>query len=575
MPLDPQIPTVPVYTPATSTQYDSSKFPAVIHQVQDGEDASQEVFNRPTTHLDNRTGVLKTSLDEVIAKVNTALQPDQVVVAGAGDHTTLTEKVYVTTGTGAFNFILPALPSNTANTHRLFVTIKDMTGNVGSNFITIKRNTTADKIDGKTEDYVLRTNYEAVTLVAHDTGWYLIKSGGSGTGGATPVTFIDPRSTDLPSGTYTSTHPFQIDSVDVENNDTVLFTNLTTGKNKVYKITGLTSPGIGTVATQVEYLFNGDTPVNGAAVRVLKGISFKNQLAIFDGTEWKVNDTIRMFNGSDYWESTSLRTVDIANNTTADIFDVTAASSENMVINYAIKRGSTKEVGNLLITHNGTIAELARSATNNVDVGVKFNIALVTGTPQKIKLSYTSTNSGTGGGMKYYMSRWSDNPGGPAGIPNYSNATVPSGVAAAAGANKNIQFNDGGSALGADTSFNWDKNKKELELNGLRISALSTTKVLADNTTVATSIATFPIIESVHFVVEYSVVRGSNTRAGRMLVTSNGTLVGFEDSHVETIPSGTGVVFTAVVDGSNIAIKYTLTNAGSTASFKYSVRRWI
>ena len=584
MPLNPLIDNISDYTPNNATPVNSSgptnnvkscsttEFASDILRVHDDEEASELVFNRPNIHLSDRTTVLKNKLHAVIAKLNTALQPSEVVVAVAGDTTPVTEKVYVVTGSGTFNFMLPALPAVGAD--RLIITVKDMTGNVGSNTITLKRNTTADTIDGKTEDYALRTNYETVILVGHNTGWFMIKSGGSGTGGATPVTFIDPLSTVLPSGTYNTGTPLKVDNVQVSENDTILFTNLTTGGNKVYKITGVTNNG-DTITTQVEYLFNGETPENGAAVRVLKGDGFKNQLAIFDGTDWKVNDTIRMFNGADYWESTSLRTVNIANNTTADIFDVTAASSENMVIHYAIKRGSTKEVGTLLLTHNGTIAELARTATNNVDVGVKLDVALVAGTPQKIKLSYTSTNAGVGGGMKYFISRWSDAAGGPAGVPNYSNAVVPSGVAAAAGADKNIQFNDGGSALGADTKFNWDKNKKELELNGLRISALSAEATLADNTTVATNIASFPIIESVHFVVEYSVVRGSNTRAGRMLMTSNGTLVGFEDSHVETTPSGTGVVFTAVVDGSNIVIKYTLTSAGNTAAFKYSVRRWI
>ena len=592
MPIDPQITTIESskYTPDNSTPVTSTTatggvtnnvktcstthYPEDILRVHNDEEASEVVFNRPNIHLSDRTTLLKSKLDAVIPHVNTALQPYPIAVVTTGDHSVVTENIYVATGTGTFNFLLPALPAAPTD-NRLIVTVKDMTGNVGSNTITLKRSGSSGNIDGKAEDYVLRTNYETVTLVGHSTGWFLVKSGGSGTGGATPVTFIDPLSTVLPSGTYNTGTPLKVDNVQVSENDTILFTNLTTGGNKVYKITGVTNNG-DTITTQVEYLFNGETPENGAAVRVLKGDGFKNQLAIFDGTDWKVNDTIRMFNGADYWESTSLRTVNIANNTTADIFDVTAASSENMVIHYAIKRGSTKEVGTLLLTHNGTIAELARTATNNVDVGVKLDVALVAGTPQKIKLSYTSTNAGVGGGMKYFISRWSDAAGGPAGVPNYSNAVVPSGVAAAAGADKNIQFNDGGSALGADTKFNWDKNKKELELNGLRIGALSDAITLEYNTSNPSSPTTIATIndKAGHFVIEYSVVRGSNTQMGRILATANGTDVKIEDSHVEITPNGVGVVFTAAIDGDNVALKYTLT-AGINAVLKYSVRRWI
>lgn len=566
MPLDPQL------APITTTP--SAAFPSVV-KVSDGEEASAVVFNRPTEQLISRTTTARDKIDALIAGLNTAMQPFPVTTLAPGTNSAVTENIYLAnpTGSGAGAVVDVILPTPVA---KAIVIVKDITGNVGANKTTVKRvvsGTSTIKIDGVAEDYVLRTNHEAVTFVSDGTDWFLIKSGGGGSGaGATPVTFLDASSTVLPSGTYNTVSPIIIDGVTAVENDTILFTKLAAGNNKVYKITGITNNG-DTITLQPEFIFNGESPFNGAAVRVLKGVGFTSQLAVFNGTVWNVNDTIRMFNGADYWEASSLRTVTITDNSTATIFEVTAAGSENIHMHYAIKRGSSKDSGILMITHNGSTVQVARSSAGNTDAGVTFNASLVAGSPQKLKLSYTTTTTGAGGGLKYYMSRWSDDPGGPGGIPDYSNATIPSGVAAAAGASGNIQFNDGGSALGADTKFNWNKATGELELNGLKISALSNSVTLNDNTGVATNLVQFPSSESTHFVIEYSVTRGSVFRTGRMLVASNGTTVGFDDAFVET--SLIGAVFSAAVDGTNVALKYTLSSTGTNAVFKYSVRRWI
>ena len=97
------------YTPSSITDFQSDKYTTDIKQVKDDEEASELVFNRPTTHLNHRTNLLKDRVDKIIPHLITALQPSEVVVAVAGDTTPVTEKVYVVTGSGTFNFMLPAL----------------------------------------------------------------------------------------------------------------------------------------------------------------------------------------------------------------------------------------------------------------------------------------------------------------------------------------------------------------------------------------------------------------------------------------------------------------------------------
>ena len=102
------------------------------------------------------------------------------------------------------------------------------------------------------------------------------------------------------------------------------------------------------------------------------------------------------------------------------VFAIDYENSENMVIDYSIKRGALKETGTLTITTDGVDVGIAATAVDlAAPVGVTYS-AVIDGT--EIKLLYGTTSTGTPAEMKWTLKRWSDNPGGPGGIPSYSSS---------------------------------------------------------------------------------------------------------------------------------------------------------
>ena len=535
-----------------------------INHVNNNEEASETVLRRPSINLENRTQAIKTVLDAIVPAVNGNYSRFEIVIKDDNaDFIAETDKIYILKPTAAA--LVVTLPNPVVNGTR--ITFKEITGDTGVHVITIKRHG-AEKIDDNAADYVLKNNYETVTFVSNGTNWYTVDISGHGTSlfSGIPVTYFDNASLTLPTST-----PFTIDNNTLIDGDMVLFNKLSDGtkNNKIYKATISGA----SIVWKIQSQFGGTSPSNGHSVRILKGRSFALQIAIFDGTTWKINDTIRMFNGNNYWEASSLQTVTINENQTTPekVFEVTAAGSENIFINYAIKRGTNKDSGTLIITHNGTTAQLARVGASIAEVGVTFSVSIAAG---KIKLSYVSTDMtpDTAGTMNYFMSRWSDTPGGVAGVPDYSNAASPAGVAAAAGSVGNVQYNVAGSALGAEATFNWDTTKKELTLDGLTIGALKS-YTLNDNTLAPVAVITFPVASYKNVVLEYSALRGAAARTGRIMITTNGTDVGFKDDHITT--AALGLVLSAVINGTNLELRYTLTSAGSNATLKCSLRKWL
>lgn len=209
-------------------------------------------------------------------------------------------------------------------------------------------------------------NIEVSNLVKLGTG------SGSGSGGAFKVDFHDPLTSSLPGGTS-----FVVDNVAAQDGDLILFTNLAVDNNQVYEISGV---GTGIVFTAKRPFKGQLTPLDGDTVRILKGDSFQDQLGVFNGTDWEFNKTVRYFDGANYWEQSSLKTVNLLNNTTDNVFSVNVSGSENWILGYSILRGANKETGHLYITSDGINASVANSnAYVGSSMGVTFDASIAAG----------------------------------------------------------------------------------------------------------------------------------------------------------------------------------------------------
>lgn len=385
-----------------------------------------------------------------------------------------------------------------------------------------------------------------------------IGEGGGDGGGTLHVDLIDPVSTTLPTG-MTAT----VDGVTLVDNMLVLFTALTTGANEVYKVSG-----VGTsisFASQVVWS-NGLTPAQGEQVVVDKGVAYAEAEGIFDGTGFLFNDRVRYYTGADYLEVSSLKTATFADNTTAAFATFAWLGSENIKIDFSILRGALKEIGTVYITTDGSSASVV--SVNGVlsDTGVTFNAGI---SGSNISLMYTSTSTGAGGTIKYQMTRWSNAPGGPAGIPSYSGGSG-SGLLAA-GAPGDVQYNSGGNLAG-DTAFSYDDANKILTINGLQMSGLQGPVTLVDNVTTP-AVALSYNATLYHFAIfEFSIVRGSAYQMGFIQIVNDGTTTSIIlDADMTADP---GIEFGARITSGNVELTYTSTATGSNATFKYNFRRW-
>lgn len=415
-----------------------------------------------------------------------------------------------------------------------------------------KPNISGDTPLGAIQVYNNAGNIEVVSIRRLGIG------SGSGSGKTIKVAYLDPISTVLPSGTSVT-----VDGQSGVDDDLVLFTNLLTGNNRIYKLSGVGSSIVWTPQRSFSSQFD---PADGDSVRVQAGDAFKDQLAVFNGTDFLVNDTVRFFDGvsANFWELGSIKSTSIADNTTANVFSVNVSGSENIVVEYSIVRGLAKETGQLFITSDGTNAAVTKTSAYLSDVGVEFAASISVGV---LQLDYTSDNSGSTGTMKYFLKRWSDSPGGPSGVPSYSGG---GSGGSAGGANTEVQFNNAGS-LDGDSRFKWDASAGAIDLNGAKFGVLSSGITLNDNQ-VAPALA-FQFAKSFSFViVEYSISRDTDYRVGRLLIPNNGSTVSLNDDYVET--GSTGITFSASVSGANINVNYTSTSTTFTGTLKYTIRKW-
>lgn len=384
---------------------------------------------------------------------------------------------------------------------------------------------------------------------------------GGGSGGITKVAFFDPVSTVKPSGASAT-----FDGVLAVNKDLVVFTNLAISgdNNVVFEINGV---GTSITYTSIATFETGINPTTADLLIMTKGTAFKNQIAEYDGTSFKVNPYARFFNGADYWELSSLNTIAIADNTTDEVLRVAYAGSENMIIDYSITRGVAKDVGTIHITTDGT--DVSRSVTGTYlgSTGVEFQASI---DGSDIVVEYVSDNTGSSGTMKYFVRRWSNIAGGPAGLPSYSSVT---GSTAAAGANGDIQFNAAG-VLGADTQFKWDSTNNIMTKAGLQSSGINGPVILNDATVSPTAAFSYDSTLYPFAIIEFSLTRDDVRDTGRLLISTNGTDVGFSVDSVSTDLAGSGISFLVVINGSNVEVQYVSTSTGFNASMKYAFRRW-
>lgn len=378
--------------------------------------------------------------------------------------------------------------------------------------------------------------------------------------GLVKVDLFDPTTTTLPTGTSAT-----VDGVTLVDGDRVLYTNLSSGNNKIYEVSGV---GVSLVFTAQSDFIGSEDPVDGERCSIQRGEAFADQVAHFDGTNWKVNENIRLFDGTNYQEISSIKKSTLTDNASTDVITVALAGSENQEISYSVIRGAgNKEMGKLYVSGTGASATVNRHVISVVgDVGIEFDSSI---SGSDIKLTATASSTGTDAEMTYYVVRWSDSTGGPGGIPSYagSGSSTP-----AAGSTGDVQFRGSGGDLEAASEFNWDNTNKELDLNGLKTEVLSSAITLNDNQTSAANLFTLDATTINHAIIEYSIIRGTAYRTGRLLIVSDGTTTGESSDHVET--SDPGVTITTDISGSDLRVRYTSTSTGQSGTFKYSVRKW-
>jgi hypothetical protein len=101
------------------------------------------------------------------------------------------------------------------------------------------------------------------------------------------------------------------------------------------------------------------------------------------------------------------------------------------------------------------------------------------------------------------------------------------------------------------------------------------TTTLTDNTTNGT-LFSVAYIGSQNIIVDYSILRGASPEekeTGTLYITTNGTTVSISEGGAD-LNGPTGVSFSGIISGSNLVVRYTTTSTGSSATMKYSTKRW-
>jgi hypothetical protein len=88
----------------------------------------------------------------------------------------------------------------------------------------------------------------------------------------------------------------------------------------------------------------------------------------------------------------------------ADVFTLTAATYDSVIVDYSISRGAgIREAGQLFIATDGTTADLGGSSAGIGSTGTTFSVDI---SGADVRLRYTTTSTGTAGVMNYKVKRW-------------------------------------------------------------------------------------------------------------------------------------------------------------------------
>ncbi len=330
------------------------------------------------SYVGRKPHFLQSRIDEL------AIQTTNIVTAGSLNNVSVvnTSAVRFTLATAITGFVAPVAP--VTNGKRLTIT------NTNSVSLTIANESTSSIaanriITGSGGDLTLKAG-ASISLYYDSTSsrWRVVGGTGSGTG-IYKVKLADVVSTTLPTGTVT------IDGVGVNADDLVLFANLSSNNNQVYKAVG---SGATITSWSAQVVFNSDTsatPINGDTVYIQQGDIYTQNFLFFTGTAWtnllnnKLTQTL-----SD-------------NVTNQNLIFLLAADTENVVMEYSISRGTDREVGTFYACHNGTTASVANAGAGVGSTGVNFD-AFILGIYFVIR--YTATSTGTAPVLKRTMRIW-------------------------------------------------------------------------------------------------------------------------------------------------------------------------
>lgn len=373
------------------------------------------------------------------------------------------------------------------------------------------------------------------------------------------VDYVDLTATTLPGGTA-----YSPDGVPAVDGDQVLFTALLAGNNRVYQVSGV---GTALVWTPLAVFDAGFDPTAGDLVSANAGTALGGGVAIghFDGTVWRFNNTVRHFQGSDYWEESGLQTTTLTASTTGDVFTVLPTGSENWIISFSLSRGALRSVGTLHLVTDGTSASVNEAGVElSTTLGVTFNADVSGGL---LRLRYTAT-AGANVVMKWHHARWSAAAGGPASVPNYS---VSAGSVPAAGVTGSVQLRDSSGFLGFDADLTYDGAEDALVQNGTYRQKRATA-TLADNQAAPADAVTIPVAWT-YVIIEYGLTRGADRQTGRLLLTNDGTTTFLSDDALVSSPS-MGVAFSPALSAGLMRVQYTTTSTGTAVSMSFNVTKW-
>jgi hypothetical protein len=113
------------------------------------------------------------------------------------------------------------------------------------------------------------------------------------------------------------------------------------------------------------------------------------------------------------------------------------------------------------------------------------------------------------------------------------------------------------------------------EQNGVYRTGPGVSATLADNTASPTATPiTFSTLSADSYIIEYSIIRGTNTRTGSIKVAISSAGQTLSDDALEAA-SPTGVTFSlSALSGNNVTLNYITTSQGINAAFRYVVKRF-